>query len=185
MWDRLVISVSVRSTEEPVQLFIVLRRPWAPFLVLSAEEENIFVNFDKSVLCTLKASETRSPAKSFGLVQGLPCNVIDASRALSKSFLGTIFIAVLSSQLYNTTAKIEWDWRMRFTRRRAGQPSWLDSYRNQEKCKAASQSEGTTGASRVPPPPTPAPNPTLLQCMSRRALPGSAQAALQFLFIRA
>lgn len=79
----------------------------ACFGVFNDESEDVFVSRNQSALYTLGANTTQNREKPFTLVQGLPFNVIPASRTFWKSFLENIHSALLSSEVFTMADKNE------------------------------------------------------------------------------
>lgn len=105
LWDQLATTGGVRTTREPVQPLVVLRRPWAGVKVFNEDDKEFIVSRDERALHTFDASTTRNREKAFRVVQGLLSKVNAAFRAISEIFLEDICNPVLVLKLYTMAAK--------------------------------------------------------------------------------
>lgn len=91
--------------EEFVRFFIVVKRPWALFEVISGKEEEQFARCSDHQLCTLDAATIRICENFFSLVAKCPSAVSTALRTFAEDFLEEIITAMISSQFFSRATK--------------------------------------------------------------------------------
>lgn len=95
--DHLANFVGVRTMEELVQPFIMLRKACACFEVFNEEADEVFISRDENALYTIETSTTWSRRESLNLEQGLHSKVIAVLKDFWRDFLENICNGELSS----------------------------------------------------------------------------------------